>query len=124
MAKKAVINKEAIERGMKLYTKFHWGKLPKKLSKVKLHFPDAFVHLGKLLGVVYLSDKSGSPEVYVHFFGKNEPLKLTCHKGQVTLEKVGELKLSQFPDLLTDDKGKHLYIVNFKGRVKEEGITG
>ena len=118
------MSKKRIEEAVKLYTKFHWGKMPDRLTEVSIPLTEEFVFLGKLLGVIYLSDKSGQPEAYVHFFGKNEPLKLICHKGQVTLEKVGELKLSQFPDLLTDDTGRHLYIVNFKGRVKEEGITG
>ena len=116
--------KKALKEAVRLYKEFQWGKLPKRITKVKMVFTDAFVHLGKLLGVVYLSDKSGKPEPYIHFFGKEEPLRLSCFKGQVVLEKVKDFDLKDFPDLLTDEKGKNLYIANFKGRVKEEGITG
>ena len=73
---------------------------------------------------MYLSDKDGEPKPYVHFFGKEEPLRLTCKEGEVLIEKVGKVRLSDFPDLLTDEQGKNLYIANFKGRVRKEGIVG
>ena len=118
------IDKERIREAVKLYTKFHWGKLPQALTEVRIPLTKEFVFLGKLLGVIYLSDKSGEPEVYVHFFGKNEPFRLVCDKGRVSLERTRKVSYSQIPDLLTDPEGKTLYIANFKGKVKEEGITG
>jgi hypothetical protein len=118
------VSKRKLKEAVELYTAFHWGKLPRSVDKVKIPLTDTFVHLGKLLGVIYLSDKDGTPRPYVHFFGKGEPLKLACKGGQVVIEKVRPFRLSQFPDLLTNEKGTALYIANFKGRVKEEGITG
>jgi len=118
------VAKKSLQRAVELYTRFHWGKLPKSASKVRLYIPDTYVRLGKLLAVIYLSDKDGEPRPYVHFFGKGEPLQLVCHNGQVFIEKVKDFRLSDFPDLLTDPDGRHLYITNFKGRVKEEGIVG
>jgi len=119
-----VAKKKSIQKAIELYARFHWGKLPKRATKVKLYVPDTYVRLGKLLAVIYLSDKDGSPRPYIHFFGKGEPLRLTCQDREVFIEKVKDFKLSDFPDLLTDPDGKHLYIANFKGRVKEEGIVG
>ena len=118
------MSKRKLNKAIELYTRFHWGKPPRRISKVKIYIPDYFVNLGKLLAVIYLSDKDGSPKPYIHFFGKGEPLQLTCENGEIFIEKVKDFKLSDFPDLLTDEKGKHLYIVNFKGKVKEEGIIG
>lgn len=116
--------KKSLKKAVELYTRFHWGRFPKRVSRVKLYIPDTYVFLGKLLAVIYLSDKDGSPKPYIHFFGKGEPLQLTCEDGEIFIEKVKNFKLSDFPDLLTDEEGKHLYIANFKGRVKEEGIVG
>jgi hypothetical protein len=118
------MRKEKLTKAVELYTAFHWGKLPKKAVKARIKLTDTFVYLGKLLGVIYLSDKDGSPKPYVHFFGKDEPLNLTCSNGTVAIEKAGKINLSEFPDLLTDETGKHLYIANFKGKVTERGIEG
>lgn len=115
---------KSLEKAVNLYTKFHWGKLPRRLSKVRIYVPDTYVYLGKLLGVIYLSDKEGTPKPYIHFFGKGEPLELVCEDGEIFIQKVKNFKLSNFPDLLTDEEGRNLYIVNFKGKVKEEGIVG
>ena len=114
----------SLDRAINLYTRFHWGKQPRRLSKVKIYIPDHFVKLGKLLGVIYLADKGDGHKPYIHFFGKNEPLELVAENGEIYIAKKRDFKLSEFPDLLTDDRGKHLYIVNFKGRVKDEGIIG
>ena len=118
------VNKKRLEEAVKLYTEFHWGRLPEAITEVRIPLTNEFVFLGKLLGVIYLSDKSGEPEPYVHFFGKGEPFRLTCKDGKVQLERRKRVSFSQLPDLLTDPQGKTLYIANFKGRVKEEGITG
>jgi len=118
------VNKENLREAVKLYSKFHWGKMPKELTEVRIPLTKEFVFLGKLLGVIYLSDKSGKPEAYVHFFGPGEPFRLTCHRGEVAIEKVKRVSLSKLPDLLTDPKGRALYIANYTGRVTERGIEG
>ncbi|SNR83464.1 hypothetical protein [Desulfurobacterium atlanticum] len=125
-AKKASKHKQ-IERAAELYTAFHFGKLPKMAKKVKLYFPEngIFTHLGKLLAVIYLSDKGDGVKPYIHFFGgEPEPFRLVCNNGNVSIERIRKIPLSKLPDLLTDPEGKHLYIANYKGRVKPEGITG
>jgi len=121
------LSRKSIKEAVELYTKFHWGRLPKELTEVRLELPEdgTFVHLGKLLAVVYLADKGDGAKPYVHFFGgEPEPLRLACNDGEPAIEKLRRFSLSKFPDLLTDPKGRNLYIVNFKGRVKPEGITG
>jgi len=118
------VDTKSLNKAIELYTSFHWGELPKRAKRIKFYVPKTFVYLGKLLGVIYLSDKDGTLRPYIHFFGKDEPLELRCKNGNVYIAKVGEFKLSDFPELLTDEEGKHLYITNFKGRVKEEGIVG
>ncbi|RUM32963.1 MAG: hypothetical protein DSY42_00130 [Aquifex sp.] len=118
------VSKKSFNKAIELYTAFHWGKLPKKAKRIKFYVPQTFVYLGKLLAVIYLSDKDGAPRPYIHFFGKDEPLELRCRDGEVYIAKVGDFKLSDFPELLTDEEGKHLYITGFKGRVKEKGIVG
>lgn len=118
------MSKKRIEEAVKLYTKFHWGKMPDRLTEVRIPLTEEFVFLGKLLGVIYLSDKSGQPEAYVHFFGKNEPYRLVCCNGQVCIERKRRVSLSTLPDLLTDPRGKALYIANFRGKITERGIEG
>ena len=121
------MRKKSIQEAVELYARFHWGRLPRELREVRLELPDdgTFVSLGKLLAVVYLADKGEGPRPYIHFFGgEPEPLRLTCNNGEPAIEKVRRFSLSRFPDLLTDVRGRNLYIANFKGRVKEEGIIG
>lgn len=118
------MSRRKIKEAVELYSKFHWGKLPERAENVKIRVPDTFVYLGKLLGIIYLSDKDGSPKPYVHFFGKGEPFRLSCIEGEVYLEKTKRVSLSQLPDLLTDNRGGELYIVGFKGKVEERGIVG
>ena len=114
-----------LQKAVELYTNFHWGKFPRRADKVKIPLTDTFVFLGKLLGVIYLSDKDGAPKPYVHFFGgEPEPFRLACRNGQVHLEKVRRVSLSRLPGLLSDEEGKTLYIANFRGRVEERGIVG
>jgi len=121
------LSRKSIREAVELYTKFHWGRLPRELREVRLELPEdgTFVHLGKLLGVIYLADKGDGAKPYVHFFGgEPEPLRLACNGGEPAIEKLRRFSLSRFPDLLTDTRGRNLYIANFKGRVKEEGIVG
>jgi hypothetical protein len=112
--------REAVE----LYERFHWGKLPESVQEVQIEVPEVFVNLGKLLGVIYLSNKDGKVRPYVHFFGRGEPFELRCHRGQVVLAAKRQVSYSELPDLLTDHKGKGLFIYGGNFRVRKEGIVG
>lgn len=96
-----VLNQEA-RHGSALYLKFN-GFVPSRLIRVTHPrvIPPVVVELGKLVGLIYRSDKGcpGRPQTYIHFM--ENPPRLVCNS-----------------------EGTQLYVVGGNYRVTRRGIEG
>ena len=88
-----------IREAMRFYREVNWGKDPEGLKGVRLPRPRTMVKVGHLVALVYLSDKGGDVDLYVHAFKPPFPI----------------LAASRRPD--------QLWIVGGGYRIQEEGIV-
>ncbi len=91
-----------MRQGMRLYRTFNrFGPSSIVMIRQSRVIPPVVVELGKLVGLIYRSDKDqpGRPQTYIHFM--EEP-----------------------PRLVSNVEGRQLYIVGGSYRVTAQGIEG
>lgn len=91
-----------LDRGAALFTRFH-AYAPTRVDRVRSgwRLPSTVVRLGRLVGVIYASDRGscGRERTFVHFM--DEP-----------------------PMLASDVDGTQLYVLGGRYRVTERGLEG
>ena len=87
-----------IRKAIEFYRKFNW-KEPERIEVLKMELDKdlhALYKMGEVLAVIYMSDKSGEPVLYVHAFqppfpglyGKGENT-LIVHGGKFFIDEEG-----------------------------------
>ncbi len=92
--------KKDLRKAIDFYKKFHWGEEFKEIKKVDIEIPETMIGLGHLVGVLYISNKGGKNELYIHTFkppfpilaGSKEPDRLWILGGIYKIEKEGIIK--------------------------------
>ncbi|MFH8038915.1 MAG: hypothetical protein QXJ14_02800 [Candidatus Aenigmatarchaeota archaeon] len=68
--------KEDLHKAIKFYRKFHWGDEFEAIRKIQLDIPKAMFAMGHIIGLIYLAQKKGKEDVYIHVFKPPFPLLL------------------------------------------------
>jgi len=99
ISKKKLIksNPSELYEAIDRYTKFQHKRPSKVIKTEKPAYPNVLVRLGDVAAIIYRKDSDN--ELYIHEFEDE-------------------------PTLLTDKKGRNLYILNGNIRVEEAGIIG